>query len=77
VTYADLVMWMWALALLGTLVAFGLAWRGIARAEGSLARLHAGLDGLDALTPARVELEDATRASAGERVRLHTRAADA
>jgi len=66
-------MWMWVLALLGTLVAFGLAWRGIARAEGATARVRSQLDGLEAVAVARAELDDATRASAGERVRLHTR----
>jgi hypothetical protein len=77
VTYADVVMWMWVVALLGTLGAFTLAWRGIARADLATARLHTEIDGLDAVTAARAELEEATRLSAGERIRLHTRAADA
>ena len=75
-TYADLVMWMWVVALLGTLVAFALAWRGLARADGALAHLHHELGGLDAVTSARAELDDATRAGTGERVRLHTRVAE-
>lgn len=75
-TYADLVMWMWAAALLGTLVAFALAWRGINRSELALSRLQGELDGLEPLAPARAGLEDATRATAGERVRLHTRVAE-
>jgi len=76
VTYADVVMWMWVAALLGTLVAFALAWRSIARADLALARVHTELDGLDAVAPARSELDDATRATAGERTRLHTRVAE-
>jgi hypothetical protein len=76
VTYADVVMWMWALALLGTLVVFGLAWRSITRAEVAVTRLDGELGGLDALAGARAELDEATRATAGERVRLHTRVAD-
>ncbi len=75
-TYADLVMWMWVVALLGTLVAFTLAWRGLNRADDAVARLRDELGGLDALAGARTELEAATRSSAGERVRLHTRVAD-
>lgn len=75
-TYADVVMWMWVVALVGTLVAFALAWRGLTRADVAVARLHRELGGLDAVTSARVELDDATRAGAGERVRLHTRAAE-
>lgn len=75
-TYADAVMWMWVVALVGTLVAFALAWRGIARAEEALTRLHAEVAGVDAVVQARTDLEDATRAAAGARVRLHTRAAD-
>ncbi len=76
-TYADdVVMWMWAFALLGTLLAFGLAWRGLARSEEAVGHLRGELDGLDALAPARIELDEATRATAGDRVRLHTRAAD-
>jgi hypothetical protein len=76
VTYSDVVMWMWVATLLGTLVAFALAWRGIARADLALARVQTGLTGLDAVAPARSELEDATRATAGERIRLHTRVAE-
>jgi hypothetical protein len=76
VTYADLVMWMWAAALLGTLVAFALAWRGINRSELAANRLRGELDGLETLASARAELDDATRAAAGERIRLHTRVAD-
>lgn len=75
-TYADVVMWMWVVALLGTLVAFALAWRGLARADVGLAHLRQELGGLDAVTSARAELDDATRAGTGERVRLHTRAAE-
>jgi hypothetical protein len=74
-SYADLVMWMWVVALIGTLGAFTLAWRGIARAEVATTRLRDELDGLDAVTGARADLEEATRSSAGERVRLHTRVA--
>jgi hypothetical protein len=75
VTYADVVMWMWVAALLGTLVAFGLAWRGIARAEVATARVGDALGGLDAVAGVRAELDEATRAASRERVRLHTRVA--
>lgn len=75
-TYSDLVMWMWVAALLGTLVAFAAAWRGLTRTEVAVAALHTELGGVDAIIEARNELEDATRATTGERVRLHTRAAD-
>jgi len=76
VTYSDVVMWLWVAALLGTLVAFALAWRGLARADLAVARLHTELAGGDAMAEARSELEEATRATAGERIRLHTRAAE-
>jgi hypothetical protein len=76
VTYSDLVMWMWVAALLGTLVAFAAAWRGLSRTEDGLAVVRTELNGLDAIAEARTELEDATRAATGERVRLHTRATD-
>jgi hypothetical protein len=76
VTYADVVMWMWVVALLGTLVAFALAWRGLTRADGAVTHLRHELGGLDAVTSARAELDDATRASTGGRVRLHTRVAE-
>jgi hypothetical protein len=76
VAYADdVVMWMWVAALLGTLVAFAIAWRALARAETALADLGRELSGLDAVGAARADLEDATRAVAGERIRLRTRAA--
>ena len=75
-TYADVVMWMWAVALVGTLVAFALAWRGLARADVAVARLRDELGGLDAVAGGRAELDAATRAGAGERVRLHTRVAE-
>ncbi|HMJ78420.1 MAG TPA: hypothetical protein VK507_20725 [Iamia sp.] len=75
-TYSDVVMWLWVAALLGTLVAFALAWRGLARADLAVARLHTELAGGDAMAEARSELEEATRATAGERIRLHTRAAE-
>ncbi|HEU5151214.1 MAG TPA: hypothetical protein VFU19_11990 [Iamia sp.] len=75
-TYADVVMWMWVVALVGTLVAFGLAWRGLTRADLAVVGLRDELDGLDAVTGARADLEAATRSAAGERVRLHTRVAE-
>lgn len=75
-TYADVVMWMWVAALVGTLVAFALAWRGLTRVDASVTRVRAGLTGLDAVAGARADLGDATRSAAGDRVRLHTRVAD-
>ncbi len=72
----DMVMWTWVVALLGTLAAFAIAWRSLARAEAALARARAGLDGIDQVVAAGAELDVATRDSAGERVRLHTRASD-
>lgn len=75
-SYADLVMWMWVVALIGTLVAFALAWRGITRADLAVARLRTDLRGVDAVAEARAELDEATRTSAGSRVRLHTHAAE-
>jgi len=76
VTYSDLVMWMWVAALLGTLVAFAAAWRGLTRTEVALASVRTELDGIGSIAEARTELEDATRTATGERVRLHTRAAE-
>ncbi len=75
-TYSDVVMWMWVVALLGTLGAFALAWRGLARTDLAVARVRDELGGVDAVAAARAELEEATRSTAGERIRLHTRAAD-
>jgi hypothetical protein len=75
-TYADVVMWMWVVALIGTLVAFAVAWRGIARADLAVARLRTEVGGIDAVARARADLDDATRSSAGSRVRLHTHVAD-
>lgn len=75
-TYSDVVMWMWVAALVGTLVALALAWRGLARVDGAVTTVRTGLTGLDAVVAARSDLEDATRAAAGDRVRLHTRVAD-
>ena len=49
-TYADVVMWMWVVALLGTLVALTLAWRGLMRTDVGLAHLRQELGGLDAVT---------------------------
>jgi hypothetical protein len=69
-------MWMWVAALLGTLVAFAAAWRGLSRTDVALAAVRTELDGVAAIGEARAELEEATRTAAGERVRLHTRAAD-
>lgn len=43
-TYAAAVMWVWVAALLGTLVAFATAWRGLHRAEGALRELRPGSD---------------------------------
>jgi hypothetical protein len=76
VTYSDLVMWMWVAALLGTLVTFTLAWRGLSRTDLAVAAVRTELDGVDAIAAARAELEDATRTTTGERVRLHTRVAE-
>ena len=75
-TYSDVVMWMWVVALLGTLVAFALAWRGLVRTDLAVARVQGELGDLDALAAARADLEEATRSTSGERIRLHTRAAD-
>jgi hypothetical protein len=70
------VMWIWVAALLGTLLAFAAAWRGLARTEVALAAVRTEVGGVAAIAEARAELEDATRSATGERVRLHTRAAD-
>jgi hypothetical protein len=57
-------------------VAFAAAWRGLSRTDVALAAVRTELDGVAAIGEARAELEEATRTAAGERVRLHTRAAD-
>ena len=76
-TYSDIVMWMWVAALLGTLAAFTCAWRAIARVDLAVARVRTGAVATSqAVTAARGELEGATRAAAGERLRLHTRATE-
>ncbi|QYG92916.1 hypothetical protein HC251_11070 [Iamia sp. SCSIO 61187] len=76
-TYSDIVMWLWVAALLGTLVAFACAWRAITRADLAVARVRTGATTTaHAVTTAHAELEGATRAAAGERVRLHTRVAE-
>lgn len=75
-TYADVVMWMWVAALVGTLGAFALAWRAIGRADLAVARVRAEVGGVDDVARARSELDEATRSSAGARVRLHTHAAE-
>lgn len=75
-TYSDIVTWMWVAALLGTLVAFACAWRAIARADLAAARVRTGAAATaHAVTTAQADLDGATRAAAGERVRLHTRVA--
>lgn len=76
-TYSDIVMWMWVAALMGTLVAFAGAWRAIARADRAAARVRTGAAATArAVTASHVELEGATAAAAGERVRFHTRVAE-
>lgn len=76
-TYSDIVMWMWVATLVGTLVAFASAWRSLARADRAVARVRSGAAVTTAVViAAHGELEGATRATAGERVRLHTRAAE-
>lgn len=75
-TYSDVVMWMWVLALLGTLVVLARAWRGLARVDAAVGDLRSEGAAVDALAPARAELDAATRTAAGERMRLGTRAAD-
>lgn len=75
-TYADLVMWMWAAALIGTLVAFALAWRAIGRTDLAVVRLRTEVGALDDVARASAELDEATRSSAGARVRLHTHVAE-
>lgn len=78
IAYADdMVMWTWVVALLGTLVAFSLAWRSLQRAEVALVRVRTGLDAIGEVSRAASDLDGATRDTTGERVRLHTRASDA
>lgn len=48
-SYADLVMWIWAVALLATLVGVAMAWRALARADEALVSVRAS-DPSDALT---------------------------
>lgn len=72
----DVVMWTWLVALLGTLVLLALAWRHVARAEHALARARSGLGALDEVAAAGADLDAATRETAGERLRLHTRASE-
>jgi hypothetical protein len=76
VTYSDIVMWVWIVALMATLVGLALAGRAVLRAEAALVRVADGLDGVGEIAVARAELDAATRHAAGARVRLHTRLAD-
>ena len=71
-TYSDVVMWMWVVALVATLVGLALAGRAVVRAEAALVRVAGGLDRVGDLAAAREELDGATRRTAGHRVRLHT-----
>ncbi len=75
-TYSDLVMWVWVVALMATLVGLALAGRAVLRAEAALVRVADGVEGLGEVAAARGELDVATRATAGSRVRLHTRLAE-
>lgn len=75
-TYSDLVMWVWLVALVATLAGLVLALRAVVRAEAALVRVRTGVDGVGELARARAELDAATRHAAGARVRLHTRLAD-
>lgn len=71
-TYSDLVMWVWLIALTGTVAGLALAGRAILRAEAALAQVGVALDGVGELAPAGADLGAATRRTAGARVRLHT-----
>lgn len=46
ITYAHLVIWVWTLALVATLVALGIAWRAIARADAAVGQLRSTAQGL-------------------------------
>ena len=48
-SYADLVMWIWVVALLATLVGVAMAWRALARADEVLVGVRSA-DPSDALT---------------------------
>ncbi len=48
-SYADLVMWVWVVALLATLVGMAMAWRALSRADEALVGVRSS-DPSDALT---------------------------
>ena len=54
-SYADLVMWVWVVALLATLVGVAMAWRALSRADEALASVRAS-DPADALADGALAL---------------------
>lgn len=76
-TYAHVVFWLWCIALLGTFVAFALAWRALLRVDAAVVALRSATDGLNELGTATAALQDASRGTARRRVALQTRSVDA
>jgi hypothetical protein len=74
-SYADLVMWVWSLALLATLVGVGMAWRALARADEALVTVRA-TDPSDALTDGTRALVTDVERTAELRRGLHGRLDD-
>lgn len=72
-SYADAVMWVWVVALLGTVVAFATAWRGLLRAEAAVRDLHRPSATGHELDAARAEVDAATEAAASARHALVSR----
>jgi hypothetical protein len=65
-------MWMWAVAMVGTVAGLALAGRAVLRAEAAVAVVRREVRDVGDLGPARDELEAGLRATAASRVRLHT-----
>jgi hypothetical protein len=74
-SYADVVMWVWSLALLATLVGIAMAWRALARADDALVAVRAA-DPSDALTEGSRALAGDVERTADLRRGLHGRLDD-
>lgn len=74
-SYADLVIWVWSVALLATLVGVGMAWRALARTDDALASVRAN-DPSDALAQPTLALRIDVERTADVRSGLHGRLDD-
>lgn len=74
--YSLAMIWIWTMAVVATLVALGLAWRALNRADGAVDQLQEASDGLVPIPVQTSGVRNEVAAAARRRQDLADRSAD-